>query len=67
MTDFVTYVNGKPTVVTITGLGSDHHAGITETLSGESFEIEARRISFTPKYEKQAGFIKHSGFIKGSG
>jgi hypothetical protein len=32
----------------------------------ESIEIEDGAVSINTKYEKQGGFIKHTGFIKGS-
>ena len=46
--------------------GLTANAGWSCTVVNQEMEIKTGRIAFTTKYEKQAGFIKHNGFIKGS-
>jgi len=46
--------------------GLTTNAGFTCTVVDQEIELKTGRIAFTTKYEKQAGFIKHTGFIKGN-
>ena len=41
-------------------------AGWTEVLADTSVTTAKEKMSITTRFERQSGFIKHSGFIKGS-
>lgn len=44
----------------------DNHSGFIDVKLLEKVTVKAGKVSINTKYEKQSGFIKHSGFIKGS-
>lgn len=51
--------------VSLLKLTEDHHAGFMFLHENKSIEIDNDKVSVNTKYEKQGGFIKHTGFIKG--
>lgn len=42
------------------------NAGWTCIVLGEELEVVSGSVAISSKFEKQAGFIRHEGFVKGS-
>jgi len=61
---YITLENGKLTVKEAEL--SDNHSGWSEVELTKEINNFKNRVSIVTKFEKQSGFIRHSGFIKGS-
>jgi len=53
-------------VMLLTAATDNREAGWTEILLDATAAVEKNTLVLTSKFEKQSGYIKHSGFIKGN-